>query len=592
MSSAPSSIQPSVTTSPEVDPRRGNRISVLELVLAAVALLVVVGLRIRYASQIHFNSDEPQHLHVVWGWANGLLQYKDVFDNHAPLFDMILAPVLRLVGERPDVVIWMRLAMLPLFLICLWMVFVIGKQVFSARVGLWAAVVASVFPHIDHEAKAFTVDALFFFKMGEFRTDVLWTMFWLCSLAILVSGRISVRRCFAFGLALGAALAVSMKTILMVLAVLAAAGFVLGFQWYTERRISLKTAMKHVGAAVAGFVVMPVAIVAYFAMKHSLAPMYYCVVEHNRMPGSGLFDRARHSLWYLLPRVAGLAALSGYLMHRALNRETGAKQAFLLFVAGAYYWAVCGFWPIITPQDFQPSDPILAICVTALLLFLGQRLAERTNRPVLLGLPIRVTVVLGFVMILREESLSQHRTKDDVAMVRDVLCLTNPGEQIIDAKGECIYRPRAWYMVLETIARKKLRLGKIPDDLIAATIEKRAPLAHGLERMLEDDRAWFEKNYVQVGHVFVIGHILGTADQRALPFDTEIPETYAVVSNYGFVHGTLDGAPVRGPVKLEPGHHEFVPDGGRATQRLAVVWARAAERGYSPFGQTPHFAEN
>src|ERR1700676_214435 len=51
-----------------------------------------------------WNSDEPQHLHVVWAWANGMLPYKDVFDNHSPLFQAISAPLFALLGKRADIV--------------------------------------------------------------------------------------------------------------------------------------------------------------------------------------------------------------------------------------------------------------------------------------------------------------------------------------------------------------------------------------------------------------------------------------------------------------------------------------------------------
>ena len=43
-------------------------------------------------------------LHVVWAWATGRLPYRDVFDNHSPLFGFVFSPLFRLVGERNDIV--------------------------------------------------------------------------------------------------------------------------------------------------------------------------------------------------------------------------------------------------------------------------------------------------------------------------------------------------------------------------------------------------------------------------------------------------------------------------------------------------------
>src|SRR5688572_29311378 len=63
----------------------------LSLVLRAIAFF-----------NYRFDVDEQQHLHVTWGWTAGLVQYRDYFDNHAPLFHLLTAPLLALMGERSD----------------------------------------------------------------------------------------------------------------------------------------------------------------------------------------------------------------------------------------------------------------------------------------------------------------------------------------------------------------------------------------------------------------------------------------------------------------------------------------------------------
>src|SRR5262249_38433169 len=109
-----------------------------------------------------FNSDEPQHLHVVWAWTHGLVQYRDVFDNHMPLFQLLCAPILGLLGEHAADLYWMRLLMVPLYFLSLWCVYRIGTIAFSRRVGLWAALLASGM-------------GAYHFCSTEFRTDNVWT---------------------------------------------------------------------------------------------------------------------------------------------------------------------------------------------------------------------------------------------------------------------------------------------------------------------------------------------------------------------------------------------------------------------------------
>src|SRR5258706_7265700 len=169
------------------------------VVVAALALLMRAlggAAFFRYG----FDSDEPQHLHVAWGWTAGLVQYRDLFDNHAPLFHILSAPLLRVVGERSDVLFFMRAPMLLLFAVVLWATYVLGERLYSARVGVWASLLLSFFPP-------------FFLKSLEYRTDNLWNTLWMIVLIVLTSrfpGRLWVT-----GLLLGVAFCVSLKTSLL-----------------------------------------------------------------------------------------------------------------------------------------------------------------------------------------------------------------------------------------------------------------------------------------------------------------------------------------------------------------------------------------
>ncbi len=90
-----------------------------------------------------------------------------------------------------------------------------------------------------------------------------------------------------------------------------------------------------------------------------------------------------------------------------------------------------------------------------------------------------------------------------------------------------------------------------------------------------------------VGAWRVAGRILDPAPENLagpLAFDVVIPARYAVVSGRGEAHGTLDGRAYDGPRDLGPGRHVFIPETGPGP--LAVIWAQAAERGFSPFGET------
>src|SRR2546426_10778997 len=170
-----------------------------------VALTLLAALLLHYIAYVfryRIGSDETQHLHVIWGWAHGLLQYRDVFDNHMPLFHLLYTPLFVAFGERTEVLFLMRLAMFPSCGLALWSIYRIGCVLFSPRVGLWATVLAGLFP-------------AFFFSSIEFHTDTLWTALWLLALAVLVEERATRMRSFTVGVILGTAVGGLMKTPLL-----------------------------------------------------------------------------------------------------------------------------------------------------------------------------------------------------------------------------------------------------------------------------------------------------------------------------------------------------------------------------------------
>src|SRR3984893_18150100 len=145
--------------------------SVIHTDIVTAVLLIGAALTLKIVCAFHYriDSDESQHLHVVWNWTQGMLPYRDVFDNHSPLFQALCAPLFQLLGERADIIVPMRLAMIPLFGCSVFLVGKIAATVFSPRVGLRAAVFAAVWPR-------------FFFVSTEFRPDDLWALVWLAVL--------------------------------------------------------------------------------------------------------------------------------------------------------------------------------------------------------------------------------------------------------------------------------------------------------------------------------------------------------------------------------------------------------------------------
>lgn len=529
-------------------------------------------LRVPYLYRYRFNSDEAQHLHVVWGWTKGMLPYRDLFDNHSPLFHILTAPVLGLVGERPDALVLMRVAMVPLYLISLGLTYLLARRLFDARVALFAAALAGL--HYE-----------FFFKSLEFRTDDLWVVGWLAALAVLAGGPPAAGRVFAAAAVLGAALAVSQKTALLVAALAASALLVAALSAEIRAAFPARRLVTLGAAAAAGLLLLPAAIAAFFAARGALGALAYGVIGHNVLPGLGAWNEP----WRLalLPSGGLAAAWVAAPRLRAAGRDRIRVLRVVVFLTVALYvLALEGFWPLVTGQDYLPVWPLAAIAAIAGCQYWEDRLSARgAGRRALPAAVVLAVLVAELGVIVFKGPIWRDRGRAQTALLADVLRLTDGRDYVMDAKGETVFRRRPYFWVLETITRARLRRGLLSDTIPEAIVRTGCHVAvPDSASFPERGRAFLNANFISVGRLRVAGcrlERLGPAG-APVPFAIAVPGLYTVVTPDGPAAGAIDGEAGAGPRFLAAGAHEFTP--ANRPQRLEVVWAKAIARGFSPFG--------
>ena len=538
--------------------------------LAGAWLLAALGLRLLYAWHFRIDSDEPQHLHVVWAWSRGLLPYRDVFDNHTPIFQALCAPLFRALGVRADILVPMRLAMLPIFAATIGCVWKIARTFFSPRIALWTAVLAVWWPP-------------FFLTSIEFRPDELWTLVWLLTLTVLVTGRLGAARLFSAGVLLGLGFSVSMKTSLLLAALVFAFLALLIFRRAAGQRADWRRIGQGAAWVVAGIPVIPALVVLFFILHGAGPRMYACVITHNILadahsPGRVLKSIFHWLLW-LLPIGAG-----GVLIAR-LPQPSAVRcgLAFTFFAAAFYDSTLLSFWPILTAEDDLPFYPAMAVTAAPALLWLGDLAARRLRLPAVTAPALFCGACLAW--IVREQSPFTDETADRIGIIADTLKLTDETDCVMDGKGETIYRHRsAPDYVMEGLTTRRLKRGLLPDNIAARLIATRTPLV-SQRRMPAATHAFIKGNYVPIAYrLLALGQVLRedwTPVRQALHFEIAVPHRYTLVTRRGMAAGTLDGTAFTGPRELAAGPHEFQPDGGPG--RLILVWAQAVERGYSPF---------
>jgi MFS family permease len=518
---------------------RSERVALIVIAAVTLAMRVVAFFHYR------FDSDEPQHLHVAWGWTAGLLQYRDVFDNHAPLFHIATAPLLLLLGERADILLWMRGPMLLLWLIVVACTYAVARRLYDVRIAIWSVVLLNVLPP-------------FFLKSIEFRTDNLWNALWMLAIVVLFLRRRSTSTFFLAGLLLGCALSVSLKTMLLLFTLVGAGAIT----WFLRRRgrgAGIRAGLVAVFSL--GFTIAPALIAGYFIARGAWPDLVYGAFRFNSLVA---VTRSPFVVW--LPRLCYIPMMCVVLRQawRFRTRTTDARYFFAV-ATGIFFATLFSFWILISPRDFLPFLPFLTIFFVAAL----------AHRKYFLE-AIIVMAIVSLTGVGYYADWLSNRTAEFITMERQLLNVSRPGELVMDYKGELIYRRRPYYFILEFITRNAIAQGLVADTVPEDLLRTRCHIAQADGAQWPDRaRTFMAANFIDLGRLRVSGQWLkpdGT-------FTIAIPGDYVILDKNGEAKGVLDGTPYRWSRMLERGVHKFAG----AKERVACVWAPAYSRGFSPF---------
>jgi len=534
---------------------------------------LVLVLKVMTILHYRADSDETQHAHVVWGWLTGWLQYRDFFDNHMPLFQMACVPLFRLLGEHAYILIELRVAMVSLFFLCLWCVFKLTETLFSRPAAPWVALAAAAYPP-------------FFYTSTEFRPDILWAAFWLMTLLAAVGGEFSVKRAFGVGLMLGLTFAVSLKTVVLVLALGTAAAFAMALAWRRGGRAGPVRTMARLAAIVGGTLIAPAAAALYFARQGAFWIMYYCVVLHNLVPGLKRWGHFSLHLWYFPLSLVVLAVYGWLIFRQTPDTRLAIKRTVILLTPWFFLSLLFSYMPDITREDDLPYTPLLPLSVLPLLTLADSIVQNPRWRRHFLTYGLPAICFVELLLVWNWNPLRTDRMKGTTRGIRDVLLLTHPDEYVMDAKGDYIFRPRPYYWVIETLTKARFRMGLIKDDL-PEHLEKTGTQLCNLyaAHILPAASQFIMSNYLPfdpaTSDLGAAGKELKTpSGDGTYSFDVAIPATYAVVSESGTTAGVLDGAAYLGPVRLGAGHHLFHRTSGAG--RAAILLDRAVAEGFHP----------
>ena len=534
----------------------------------AVGLFIVSRVILAWHQEI--GSDEPQHAHVAWAWVHGFVQYRDVFDNHTPLFHLVSAPLVAMIGERADILALLRCSIVGVNLITLLLMQRVCTSLFSAQAGRWAVIGLAFF-------RSFYIDG------AEFRTDVLWTTLWLAWFALVISKMHLNKKCFWGGLLLAACFGVSLKSVLLLLTVVVAFGAAWALRGRfapPPRKVEWLTVFKGTVLAFAGFAILAASVVCLFVALGAGPAMYRCVIQHN-LEGNDvdflhrLITGSRDPrFWVFVPAFYFVV----FALGRQSRSEHNFRVAFVVLFVGLYPLFLLGGWPVVTRQDFLPYYPLLFACLAPLVLSLWKHLPQPIASSRLAGLTCFAIVFLGEVGWSADVFLRK-RSPDPISADRiaEVLRLTEPGETVLDPKGDIVLRPRPIYDVLELFTMEQYRSDLLTDHIPEQLIAHHTMLAVRSDRYPEHTRRFLKENYIWSGRLLIAGFEIPENAGGAFQFHLSLGGRYVFLSNGHLLSGKLNGVSIAGEAEMQPGFFEFVPD--TADWPVIIQWERAYQAG-------------
>jgi hypothetical protein len=544
-----------------------------EFISAASLFIALIFFRAITVTHYNFGRDEAQHLHVVWGWARGFVQYRDLADNHMPLFHILCAPIYKLIGDRATVLYWMRIALQPLYIVAFWCTYRIGSLLFSRRAGLWAGILAGL--SFDYA-----------FRSVEFRTDNLWAPLWLLCISVLVGGALTTRRALIAGFLMGLCFGVSMKTLLLVMSTLIGGSMTLIFVGRARLRIGWGQILAALAAFFASALIVPATIMAAFAVYGIWPQFRYWVFDHNVVPGV-----TNHPAWWVVIFLVGfpLFALEARRIVAATPEAVvAARRSFVFVTTGFFFTALVSFWPFLSRQDYLPFYPLAFVICTGAVLTISDRWAK--NRSIAkIWRVMPVPALFGaceLLVALFVHPFWQDKAKLETDLLRSTLELTEPGDFVFDRRGEMVFRQRCFYPIIETFTEERIRRGLIKDNAIQRCIDTHTCVAVLPGDMPAGTVRFFEQHYLPIGNrLRVAGVVLhSSTDGKHFDFEIVIPASYKIIArDVSTVTGVLDGERYEGKERfLSPGTHTFVQTS--TGHDFVVFWAQAVDRHFKPTG--------
>ena len=413
----------------------------LFLLLLCLFLFALV-LRVALTLNREVDIDEFQHLHSAWMVSQHYVLYRDVWENHTPLFYYLLLPLFRFCREGPGLVL--------------------AARVITSFAALGILLLTYVLARIDHDKLTsflaviiLSYMVIFAEKSIEVRPDQFLIILWLASLWISIRAFSNRRRLgfFFAGLLLGIGFLFSQKALLPFAAMTLT---FLACSYIGRSQRPFRRFLRIQSSSTLGFLIPVAACLAFFYHSGTLREMITSTVlesftyPNNYRPFYLL--QLRNICFFLL-------SSAGVIIHVLNLRKSSASvraNQFVLLIPGLSLLLVFLFLQTAPyPQSALLFAPVLAIYgAEAFRKSMGGILTSETNgekfrlnakgllpfaAALAAGLIIPCTILIFRGHPFARTNVAQFRTMEYV------LDHTQSRDVVFDGESAYVFRPQAYF---------------------------------------------------------------------------------------------------------------------------------------------------
>jgi hypothetical protein len=487
-----------------------------------------------------------------------MIPYRDFWENHTPLFHIIISLLFTFLSESSNVIIILRyLCLLPVILI-FYLTYKLIESFSNQRILLY-----TIF--------FLCMNKWFIEKTCEARPDSILVLLSLAGIYFWIKGLESTKNRFLFisGLFTGLAFITSPKAIVTILA-LVFSEFL--YAMTNKGKLSFKNIIKKNLIFLSGLLIPFIFLYFYLFFNNALSPFYHCfwtsvIKNPNRFsPASDIRKSFFINTTFWIFSIAGFLL---FLYRFSTKKEKSIYHCTFLSIIILHSIIYYKLMPSPYPQSALILFPILSFYAAnsfhAFELYLANKVHRRFGR-IFLYTIIVFSVISPFVGFIYQDSIFENKNSIQKQKIDFILSHTPKDARIFDCQGFYIFRkPACYYAVLVKDVLIAMEKGLIHYDINADLIKNRCSMGiidYRWTMLPKETIQFFNENFVMFPKLNLLlpGKLINNDESSSsIQFILRIVHQYIARSLPMSKPFLIDGYLTATPVQISSGEHAVIP---------------------------------